>query len=670
VAGSPVAQAPAGPSASATPRPAQQAAVALELLDQSTWLHAGEQFTVTVRGDGAPADAALQLTVHDRLESRVEFQGTLEGELGGVELETPAVPLAEATTGTASAPAYTTGFVVGGPNGNGLEGRGVYPVEVQLVDGGGGVLASLLTHLTYLPEPNEFTPLAVAVVVDLTAPPALQPDGSVDVSAATEARARERATLLRDTPDVSLTFAPQPETLDGLADAGNETTVRTLAQATAARPVLARPYTDVDLAALQDAGLIAEANDQAEAGADVVRSRFGREPQPGVWLSGETLGSEAAGLAVQLGIERALVPPTAVEAPTGTAAGPVPDGPVSAGSTGLLAMVSDAELGAHLTADNGIIDAQRFLAELAMMWFERPSLARAVAVELPGDVPLVRDTVVRALNGLTDGQAVRAVTLDELFDTVPPVADDGSTTVEAVPHEITADLDGIAPQLERARDQVSGVAGTVGDVPGTETLGRSLLLATGSATPNDERAAYVGRVTDELSTLSGAVVLPEQFRITLTSRSSNIPVNITNTTDETLQVRIELESSQLEFPDGDVLTQELQPGATRLEVRVRSLTSGAFPLEITVTSPDGSIVFDRTTFDIRSTAVTGVGLVLSVGAGLFLAVWWARHWRRARRSRHLMPAGAVPAEPPPPGALDDAEGYRPAHMAGPRGRAG
>jgi hypothetical protein len=333
-------------------------------------------------------------------------------------------------------------------------------------------------------------------------------------------------------------------------------------------------------------------------------------------------------------------------------------------------MVSDAELGAHLTADNGIIDAQRFLAELAMMWFERPSLARAVAVELPGDVPLVRDTVVRALNGLTDGQAVRAVTLDELFDTVPPVADDGSTTVEAVPHEITADLDGIAPQLERARDQVSGVAGTVGDVPGTETLGRSLLLATGSATPNDERAAYVGRVTDELSTLSGAVVLPEQFRITLTSRSSNIPVNITNTTDETLQVRIELESSQLEFPDGDVLTQELQPGATRLEVRVRSLTSGAFPLEITVTSPDGSIVFDRTTFDIRSTAVTGVGLVLSVGAGLFLAVWWARHWRRARRSRHLMPAGAVPAEPPPPGALDDAEGYRPAHMAGPRGRAG
>jgi hypothetical protein len=74
-------------------------------------------------------------------------------------------------------------------------------------------------------------------------------------------------------------------------------------------------------------------------------------------------------------------------------------------------------------------------------------------------------------------------------------------------------------------------------------------------------------------------------------------------------------------------------------VRVR--TSGAFSLDVTVTSPDDALVLDTTTFDVRSTAISGVGLVLSVGAGLFLAVWWAGHWRRARRSRHLMPPGSV-----------------------------
>jgi hypothetical protein len=107
-------------------------------------------------------------------------------------------------------------------------------------------------------------------------------------------------------------------------------------------------------------------------------------------------------------------------------------------------------------------------------------------------------------------------------------------------------------------------------------------------------------------------------------------------------------------------------------VRVR--TSGAFTMVVEVTSPDQSIVLDTSTFDIRSTAISGVGLVLSAGAGLFLAVWWAKHWRSARRSRHLMPASSVPPDPagppPPPGAEPPEDPYRPAHMAhGERARA-
>jgi hypothetical protein len=78
---------------------------------------------------------------------------------------------------------------------------------------------------------------------------------------------------------------------------------------------------------------------------------------------------------------------------------------------------------------------------------------------------------------------------------------------------------------------------------------------------------------------------------------------------------------------------------------------------------------------VRSTAISGVGFLLSIGAGLFLAIWWARHWRSTRRSRHLVPASAtrhdeherLPA--PPRAAATDAD-YRPAHMAGHRTRSG
>jgi hypothetical protein len=655
--------------AAAAPR---QAAPSLELVDQTTSVHSGERFELDMRVTGAPAGAALRLVVHDRLESRSEFRETLDGDLGGIERTLPAEPLAGSGSGT-----FSTGFVVG-RDGLGLGGRGVYPVEVQLVDAQGTLLGTpLVTYLVYLYDPDEtsFVPLAVAVIVDLGGPPILQPDGELRPASTTIQRAQERADLLAAAPNVPLTLAPQPETLEGLVGSGGPgaAAVAALVDAVGDRPVLARTYTDVDLEALQESGLLAEANEQAQAGTHVVRQLFRREPVSRIWLSGPTFGDDAANQAADLGIDRAVVPPSAVEE------GTVPDAPVTLGDGGPRAMVSDAELATHLEGDEGVIGAQRFLAELAIMWFERPADPRAVAIHVPGDVDIDPSTVARALEELADGQAVQAVPLDQVFD-VPPDPS-GPTTVSLTPHEVTDDLGGVAGPLRQARRGVNGVAGTVNSAGGG-SLTRSLLLATGTATPEDQRPAYVERVNAELGSLSGAVVLPDQFRITLTSRTSTIPVNITNNSDRPLTVRIEFDSGQLEFLDGDVVNRELPPGVTRLDVRVRALTSGAFPMGITVKSPDSSIELDRTTFDIRSTAVTGVGFVLSIGAGLFLAVWWARHWRSSRRSRALVPAGATPASAATmvagparadaasdgPEQPDGSGGYRPAHLAGGRSR--
>lgn len=667
-----------GPTAGGRPAAAaaRQAAPSIELVDQTTWVHAGDQFQVSVRVAGAPPGAALELVVHDRLESRTAFRDTLDGDLGATELALPAQPLA--TAGSGSAP-VTMGFVVGG-DGHRLEGRGVYPVEVRLIAADGSVVGTpLVTYLMYLFEPDgpSYEPLDVAVIVDVSGPPVLQPDGTVRPGSTTIQRARERAEMLAAAPDVPLTPAPQPETLEGLLDSGGPgaAAVKALVTATGDRQVLARPYTDIDLEALNESGLQAEADEQTRAGADVVRNIFRHDPLTGVWLSGTTLGDDAADAAVDLGTDRAVVPPSAVEENSRHEAGAVPDAPVTLDDVGLRAMVTDPELAAHLTGDDGPIDAQRFLAELTIMWFERPAIPRAVAVHIPGDAAVDPATVARALNGLSDGQAVQAVPLDQLFDLPPDPG--GPTSVSLVSHEVTDDLSSIAGPLRRARRGVNGVAGTVDSADGS-SLTRSLLLATGSATPDDQRPAYVQRVTVALGTLSGAVDLPDQFRITLTSRTSTIPVNITNNSNQPLKVLIEFESGQLEFLDGSVITRELPPGATRLDVRVRALTSGAFPMGITVMSPDRTIELDRTTFDIRSTAVTGVGFVLSIGAGLFLAVWWARHWRSSRRSRHAVLAGSTQTSPVVAGRSaaddgverqgDDAEGYRPAHLADGRTR--
>lgn len=676
-------EAPPGPAAPGT----QTANTELELVDQTTWLRPGDRFEADVRVANRPPGAALQVAMHGRLLTRSGFQQSLEGNLGR-QLS------AGEPEGLTELPPNADGSVTVGMSLDGsVDTEGVYPVELRLLDEAGGVSANLVTHLVVLPpEGVEFPPLATAVTVDISSAPALQPDGEVTMSQTALDRIGERIAALEQAPGVPLTLAPRPETLDGLARIGDDrggALLGRLAAARGDRPVLARPYTDVDIAAFMAAGLVSELNTQAEGGADVVRSRLGVEPAPGIWLPQSTVGDAAAELRVELGANQAVIDRSAVAEVPGLDPGQLTVAPIRLGGGGPTSMVSDAALANHLRAGNGVLDAQHMVAELAMIWAERPAIQRGVVVHVPPERPVDPATLARALDLVQEGPLLAPVTLDGLFDRfraasaesgeAPPVA-------TPAPHEIEGNLEGVAPGLRRARARVGGFGDTVRDTKAGQSLQDSLLLATGSDTPNGDRRAYVDRVNVELAELDDIVSAPDEFRITLTSRSSTIPLNLTNHADQPLDVRIDFDSNQLQFPDGERMAVTLEPGPNRLDIRVRTLASGAFPLDIEIVSPDGSIVLDRTTFDIRSTTVSGVGLVLSIGAGLFLAIWWVRHWRRGRRAGRLVPAGEMPSTDAAPGgdaaAVDGRPGppdggsprrlrrgrYQPAHLAGRRSR--
>lgn len=648
--GSPAAAAPTEtPVVDATTTAQAQAGTTVELVEQPTWVQRDEPFETEVRVTGAPAGSTIEMVVHEAVETRREFRRTLEGELTEVRFDVPPQPVAAGPRGT-----MRLGFTPGDPGMN-LPSRGVYPVEVLVKSAAGDLLDDFTTYLSFLtPAAEGHTPLDVAVLVDVAAPPALQPDGATVLPAETLPRALERIRVLEQTEGVPITLAPRPETIEGLARGGPTAAaaveqLRSLAQT---RPVFARPFVDVDLVALERAGLLPEANAQADGGANVVRNRLGVEPSGGMWMSGGNFPTDAARVIADLGIHQIVVPPSVIaDDAAGDGSGEEEDGgddavplaPVTLGEGGPLAMVTDPALADHLIGSDDMVAAHRFVAELLITWVEAPANPRGVVVHLPPDADIDPDVVATALGALSEGQATRAVPVEQVFQDVPPLEDDdGPAALELAPYEPTDDLSGIARRLRATRGRVSGVGALRGDPEVTADLEQSLLVSTGRDTPAPTRAAYVERADAELGSVSGAVSLPDEFRITLTSRSSKIPVRIANTSDQQLEVRVTLDSDQLEFPGGDELTQTLAASTTtQIDVPVRARTSGAFSLDITVTSPDGSIVLDTTRFDVRSTAISGVGLVLSIGACLFLAVWWAKHWRSARRSRDLVPADAV-----------------------------
>ena len=634
-------------------RPGQEAGtVQVELVDQTPWVRPGEQMHLRFRVSPEPPGASASLVVHDRLVTRGDFTDTLDGDLGGTKSQPPGHPLTELNRGTDGTYELTVTVTVGGgTDGISLPEDGVYPVQLLVTDASGNVLTSLVTYLLLLPPTaDKFPPLGVAVVMEIGGPPGLKPDGTVQPDDATIGHVNDRIKALEQAPNVPLTVAAVPETLDTLAGWGEPgvNTLDRLRRAVGTREVLSRPYVDLDLDSLVAAGLLPQTAPEAMAGAQVLRERL-REPLEQTWLTGPTVGDAEVNALRDLGISRVVMPESAVEGLADPPEGPVPVGPVDLTDGGPLAAVSDDALASRLLGDDGALDVQRFLAELTMIQLSRPSITdRAVVVRIPEDAPVDPEVLGRALEALTGG-ATQAISMSEYF-ALTPVGGEEPVVIDRTADEAVTDLRSLTRPLENAQRAVSGLAATLDNRTTIQSLHRSLLISLGADLTMAQRRAYIGRVGAVVGRVADGVNAPPDFTITLTARTGTIPLTIENRTNQTVSVDVLLQSSQLEFPDGDQMNDvDVPVGGRRIDLKVRTRTSGAFPLHITLASPDRNVVYDRTTFTIRSTAVSGVGLVLSVGAGAFLLIWWARHWRTARRSRRLVNGGGTAA---PPGSPD------------------
>ena len=131
--------------------------------------------------------------------------------------------------------------------------------------------------------------------------------------------------------------------------------------------------------------------------------------------------------------------------------------------------------------------------------------------------------------------------------------------------------------------------------------------------------------------------MPEGRSFTLTARTGEIPVTFKNNTGHPVRVVVTIESDKLDFPRGETLELELTRLNTTQRFPVVARASGAFPIRITLESPDGHLVVGRARITVRSTAASGVGLVIAVGAAPFLAVWWGRNATKGRRARWSRP---------------------------------
>jgi len=649
----------------AAPAPAP----AITLAAQDAWDVVGTELhlQLTVPKVLAVPDASISLVAYQPVASRAAFDRVTAGTVPTSVLDQVVIPLSSLATDAAGTRTLTVGLESAGGARDAarlsLRKAGVYPLTVELRDADERSRSSFTTMAVVVaaapdgraqPLPAR---LGVAWIWPLVTGPSTLPAGSDDPAVTAELRpggrlGRQAAALTR-AGDVALTLAPGPETLEAWVNQGRDDAAigrgaAAVRDAAGRAQVLSSTYVPTDLPSLLGAGLTTAVDGQLVRGDETLARLLGTRTDSRTALARPIDGASLARLRAG-GVDRLIVDDTAV-APasartTLTRPFSLQPPPALVTSGPVAAVASDTGIARLLDgAGAPALRAQLMLAALSVVAEAEPDAVRAVVVANPADLDAPASLLDAVLTGLRGHPWLQPLTVNDVFTSVPPEASQNAVTRELVPITPPAPPIGAA-EYGAAQERLSAFRSLAGvDDPIALAGDRSLLLSESATFTGPEgqlrATATIGSIAFSVGAFLARVHVPRPSTITLTSRSGEVPLTFRNDTGQRIDVLIELASPKLAFPQGSSRLVTLEPKSTTVRFAVESRTSGTFPLQLRVRSPDGGLAVADTRFRVRSTVVSAVGIVLMGGAAVFLALWWAIHIRRARRVRRVQAAAA------------------------------
>lgn len=285
------------------------------------------------------------------------------------------------------------------------------------------------------------------------------------------------------------------------------------------------------------------------------------------------------------------------------------------------------------------LDLQRFFAETAAIRQELPSVGDRVAhVTVPS---LWHPNAARwsqFLSGLRQAPWLTTVTPEEALELREPV-----TRTD----DFVADLPALNIQPEE--DFFASVAQTVELVNSfrrmqppdqlVTRLRRNTLVAESRlwwSSPDlfENATGYLEGTESETQEQVAKVTIGGPSQINLTSQTGEIPLVVSNGTSFPTTVRIGVRSLQ---PDLTLTPEELEPqrinanDAFQFTIQAESRSSGIFPVEVTVETPEGELEIATKEVTVRSTEFNRVALAVTVGAFVFLVLFYLLRLVKRRR---------------------------------------
>jgi hypothetical protein len=436
----------------------------------------------------------------------------------------------------------------------------------------------------------------------------------------------------------------------GTGTAVAKTWLAGLRAATNGAEVIALPYADPDIVAADRSHLEEQVQVALHTGESLLASELAVSPLAYSWPPNGLLDQHTLDTLFNAQVTTVVVGQQSLPYAFDPSVTPSAHTTVRARDGNLDALELDDQLDAAIAtgvanpADERLA-VQRYLGETLMIQAERPFTQRTVVVAperrwTPG--PTYAATL---LDDTGRVPWIQPVTVGEAAQTEP------STGVT----RLGLTYPNSARHAELTRDYLSGVRALQADAdtfaailaPGeaqAREFDDAVLRSLSSAWRGREGNAqsFRGTVADELNATKRKVRIasaPGSF-VTLTSHTGTVPITVSNELDAPVRVAVQISSQHLQVSGGGRVAETIQPHRqVAIDVRATARTSGVFPLEVNLLTPNG-LMYDHTNLLVRSTAYGVVALLITgLATGILLLAVVIRLVRRARAARR-------PAEQP------------------------
>src|SRR5690606_21464679 len=285
---------------------------------------------------------------------------------------------------------------------------------------------------------------------------------------------------------------------------------------------------------------------QTTTGNDVLAALLGLRPDRRTTVVNRSVTPDALTYLNETGVDQLVIPDEQLE-PLSGAAGQVTFTQrfdvVNGDGRTMPAVAADSGLAARLTAtDDPVLNAHLVLADLAVLFFDRPNVARGAVLVVPAHLDVAEQTYQALLGGLTRSsieaglseagrQIVAPMTLDELFDVVEPATNGGRALVRDYAAEDPVPLGSLPARVQAARDRIASFTTMVragGGAARIPLLDRQVLVGESTGFDDPTRDAYLDGVANDIDAQLARIVTPQDQRVTLTDRSGDIPITIEN----------------------------------------------------------------------------------------------------------------------------------------------